>query len=98
MGLVTGLDAAESNEVSVPTANRTQFPGHQYADWAVKAVTSNLYQSNSVYITLTGVFDICGHASCTDPLAVIQLLWGRKERWKMIKQLQYVGIRTLYVT
>lgn len=79
MGHGTGVDAVESNEVSVPIANRTQFPGHQYADWAWKEVSSNLYQSNSVYVTLIGVFDICGHASCTNPLDEIQLLWEKRK-------------------
>jgi hypothetical protein len=49
-----------------------------------------------VYVTWIGVFDICGYASSTDPLAVIQLLW-EKETWKLIKQMQYAGISKSYI-
>jgi hypothetical protein len=48
-----------------------------------------------VYVTLIGVFHICGHASCIEPSAVISYC-GEKERWKIVKQMQYAGIRKLY--
>ena len=43
-------------ELSVADVNQTQFAGHQYADRAMKAVTNSLYQINSVYVPLIGVY------------------------------------------